>query len=176
MKISVVSPQFAPATCSTVYFTRAWGGTRTEYGASARRTLCPSPASFCARRARRRRLILTARARAAWARLIRKVYEADPLECPQCNGPMRIVALMEDPGVIRRILEHLRSVGAARHRAKSAARSRELAPVRQPAADLPSGSRHRLTCRMEKTLGAVGLWERACFALVFEIGCSVVNR
>lgn len=25
------------------------------------------------------------RARAAWARLIRKVYEADPLECPQCK-------------------------------------------------------------------------------------------
>ena len=30
-----------------------------------------------------------ARARATWARLIRKVYEADPLECPQCKGPMR---------------------------------------------------------------------------------------
>jgi hypothetical protein len=48
-----------------------------------------------------------ARARAAWARLIRKVYEADPLECPQCKGPMRVIALIENPGVIRRILEHL---------------------------------------------------------------------
>jgi hypothetical protein len=48
-----------------------------------------------------------ARARATWARLIRKVYEADPLECPKCKGPMRIIALIEDPGVIRRILEHL---------------------------------------------------------------------
>ena len=48
-----------------------------------------------------------ARAKAAWARLIRKVYEADPLECPQCKGPMRVIALIEDPGVIRRILEHL---------------------------------------------------------------------
>ncbi len=35
----------------------------------------------------------SARARAAWARLIRKVYEADPLECPNCNGPMRVIAL-----------------------------------------------------------------------------------
>jgi len=34
-----------------------------------------------------------ARARAAWARLIRKVYEADPLECPKCQGPMRAIAL-----------------------------------------------------------------------------------
>jgi hypothetical protein len=48
-----------------------------------------------------------ARAKAAWARLIRKVYEADPLECPQCKGPMRVIALIENPGVIQRILEHL---------------------------------------------------------------------
>ncbi|MBI3042846.1 MAG: hypothetical protein HYY78_08465 [Betaproteobacteria bacterium] len=34
-----------------------------------------------------------ARARATWARLIRMVYEADPLECPRCKGPMRIIAL-----------------------------------------------------------------------------------
>jgi hypothetical protein len=46
------------------------------------------------------------RAKAAWARLIRKVYEVDPLECPKCNGPMRIIALIDDPRVIRRILEH----------------------------------------------------------------------
>jgi hypothetical protein len=31
------------------------------------------------------------RAKAAWARLIRKVYEADPLECPKCKGPMRVI-------------------------------------------------------------------------------------
>jgi hypothetical protein len=48
-----------------------------------------------------------ARAKAAWARLIRKVYEADPLECPNCKDPMRIFALIDDPGVIWRILEHL---------------------------------------------------------------------
>ena len=48
-----------------------------------------------------------ARAKAAWARLIRKVYEADPLECPQCKGPMRVIALIENPAIIQRILEHL---------------------------------------------------------------------
>jgi Transposase zinc-binding domain/Putative transposase len=48
-----------------------------------------------------------ARAKATWARLIRKVYEADPLQCPKCNGPMRIIALIDDPQVVRRILEHL---------------------------------------------------------------------
>jgi len=35
-----------------------------------------------------------ARAKAAWARLIRKVYTVDPLECPQCKGPMRVIALI----------------------------------------------------------------------------------
>ena len=48
-----------------------------------------------------------ARAKAAWARLIRKVYEADPLECPRCKGAMRVIALIDDPGVSRRILGHL---------------------------------------------------------------------
>jgi len=48
-----------------------------------------------------------ARAKAAWARLIRKVYETDPLECPKCKGPMRVIALIEAPEIIRRILEHL---------------------------------------------------------------------
>jgi len=32
------------------------------------------------------------RAKQAWARLIRKVYEADPLECPKCKGPMRVIS------------------------------------------------------------------------------------
>jgi hypothetical protein len=50
---------------------------------------------------------VVARAKAAWARLIRKVYEADPLECPKCQGPMRVIALMGDPALVRRILEHL---------------------------------------------------------------------
>ena len=49
----------------------------------------------------------SSRARAAWARLIRKIYEADPLECPKCNGRMRVIALIEDPGIIHRILDHL---------------------------------------------------------------------
>jgi len=44
---------------------------------------------------------------AAWARLIQKVYEVDPLACPQCGAPMRVIAFINDPEVIRKILEHL---------------------------------------------------------------------
>ena len=47
------------------------------------------------------------RAKAAWARLIRKAYEADPLVCSKCKGPMRVIALIEDPAVVRAILKHL---------------------------------------------------------------------
>ncbi len=39
--------------------------------------------------------------------MIRKVYEANPLECPKCQGPMRVIALIDDPAVVRRILEHV---------------------------------------------------------------------
>jgi len=42
-----------------------------------------------------------------WARLIQKIYEVDPLVCPKCHGPMRIISLIENPSVIRDILNHL---------------------------------------------------------------------
>ena len=56
---------------------------------------------------------LASHAKSAWARLIRKVYEADPLECPKCEGPMRIIALIDDPPVVQRILEHLELWGGS---------------------------------------------------------------
>ena len=34
--------------------------------------------------------------RSAWARLIRKIYEVDPMLCPQCKHPMRVIAFIED--------------------------------------------------------------------------------
>jgi hypothetical protein len=43
-----------------------------------------------------------------WARLIKKVYAADPLTCPKCKAPMRIISFIEDPAVIRKILLHLK--------------------------------------------------------------------
>ena len=33
--------------------------------------------------------------RPRWARLITKVYEADPLLCPRCGGPVRIIAFID---------------------------------------------------------------------------------
>jgi len=60
-----------------------------------------------------------------------KVYEADPLECSKCKGSMRVIALIEDAGVIRRILEHLGVLSPAE-------RSPPLDPASWPAyASLP---------------------------------------
>jgi len=42
-----------------------------------------------------------------WARLIKKIYEVDPLICPKCQGAMRIIAFIEDDQIIQKILKHL---------------------------------------------------------------------
>jgi len=42
-----------------------------------------------------------------WARLIQKVYEIDPLICPKCEGEMRVISVIEDQAIIKKILQHL---------------------------------------------------------------------
>ena len=44
------------------------------------------------------------RCEANWARLIQKVYEVDPLECPNCGAAMRIIALICVPPFCRGLL------------------------------------------------------------------------
>jgi hypothetical protein len=39
--------------------------------------------------------------------LIKHVYEVDPLVCPRCAGSMRIIAFIEQPEIIAKILTHL---------------------------------------------------------------------
>jgi hypothetical protein len=39
-----------------------------------------------------------------WARLIAQVYEVDPLVCPRCSAPMRILAVITEPGEVCKIL------------------------------------------------------------------------
>jgi len=51
--------------------------------------------------------------RPAWARLIAKVYEVDPLRCTRCGSKMKVKAVITDPQQLRRILRHLIKTGAA---------------------------------------------------------------
>ncbi len=43
----------------------------------------------------------------SWARLISKVYQADPRVCKGCGSPLKIVAYINDQISIKRILNHL---------------------------------------------------------------------
>ena len=47
----------------------------------------------------------------SWRELIKKVWEVDPLLCPQCHHEMRIVSLINDAQIIERILLHVGSGG-----------------------------------------------------------------
>jgi len=39
--------------------------------------------------------------RRSGARLLRQVYEVDPLLCPRCGGTMRVIAVIKRPAVVR---------------------------------------------------------------------------
>jgi len=39
--------------------------------------------------------------------LFNRVNEVDPLTCPKCRGKMRVIAFIEDPHVVKKILRHL---------------------------------------------------------------------
>ena len=43
----------------------------------------------------------------AWARLIRKIYEVYSLTCPQCQGAMKVIRVIDQPDVVKQILQHL---------------------------------------------------------------------
>ncbi len=43
----------------------------------------------------------------SWAELMRRVFEVDVLECPACQGPMRVLAAIHPPEATRAILECL---------------------------------------------------------------------
>jgi transposase len=43
-----------------------------------------------------------------WAEMIRKVYEVDPLLCPECGGTMKVIAFLTDYSVVDRIIGQLK--------------------------------------------------------------------
>jgi hypothetical protein len=42
-----------------------------------------------------------------WADLLRRVYDLDALMCPRCAGRLRMIAVIMDQDVARRILDSL---------------------------------------------------------------------
>jgi len=74
--------------------------------ASGAATVLPSAAE-------RRRL------RRAWAQMIRRILEADPLTC-RCGAQMRILSFILDPRAVTKILRHIAEKATARERAPPA--------------------------------------------------------
>jgi len=112
-------------------------------------------------------------ARYRWAELLRRIYEVDPLACPRCAAPMRIVAVITDPAVITRILVHRArcaerallpapssllpapgpiGVSAAQHRARAARFSTQPRPVPGPTRSVIDAP----TTRPDVRIGRIG--------------------
>jgi len=68
------------------------------------------------------------RCSASWARLISKVFQADPLVCKRCGGPLKVVAYITDSVTIRQILDCGR--GASPSRQEEVAARRRIGRVR----------------------------------------------
>jgi hypothetical protein len=64
--------------------------------------------------------------RKSWARLIQKIYEVNPLVCPNCKNEMKIISVIEEEEVIKKILKHL---GLWEKKARPPAKTR-VAPTR----------------------------------------------
>ena len=55
----------------------------------------------------------------SWAQRLRRVFKLDLSSCEGCGGQVRVIASVEDPAVIGKILEHIETrrpvlVGAGR--------------------------------------------------------------
>jgi hypothetical protein len=68
--------------------------------------------------------------RAAWARLIKKICEADPQSCPRCHKLMKVIAVITDPAQVLKILRPLIRKGTPTPRSRS--RLAELIPSQCP--------------------------------------------
>jgi hypothetical protein len=54
-----------------------------------------------------------------WAQRVKRVFNIDIETRPACGGAVRIIACIEDPLVIEKILSHLDHKGASRPSARS---------------------------------------------------------
>ena len=48
-----------------------------------------------------------AKGRMRWAQLLKRVFDVDIEQCPHCGRQLKLIAAIEEPAVIQRILTHL---------------------------------------------------------------------
>lgn len=44
-----------------------------------------------------------------WAQRLKRVFHIDIETCRECSGAMKVIACIEDAGVIKKILDHLKT-------------------------------------------------------------------
>ena len=49
----------------------------------------------------------SAKGRLRWAQLLKRVFDIDIEQCPHCGGQLKLIAAIEEPAAIQRILTHL---------------------------------------------------------------------
>ena len=49
----------------------------------------------------------SAKGRMRWAQLLKRVFNIDIEQCPHCGGQLKLIAAIEQPAAIARILTHL---------------------------------------------------------------------
>ncbi|MFP2111652.1 hypothetical protein ACQKH4_22205, partial [Escherichia coli] len=72
------------------------------------------------------------RASMTWAQRLKRVFNIDIETCSGCGGAMKVIACIEDPIVIKQILDHLK------HKAETSG-TRALPESRAPPAELLLG-------------------------------------
>ena len=45
----------------------------------------------------------------SWAQRLKRVFAIDMETCPDCGGKLRVIASVEEPALIAKILEHVRT-------------------------------------------------------------------
>ena len=75
--------------------------------AKLRSQIVPAPAERATESLNENAHAQGAPARMSWARLLKRVFDIDIKRCPNCGGALKIIAAIEDPPVIVKILCHL---------------------------------------------------------------------
>jgi len=64
--------------------------------------------------------------------MIQKIYEVDPLTCPKCSGKMKVISVIEDEEIVKKILKHL---GLWNRKARPPPKSKGLPKVQEHTID-----------------------------------------
>ena len=60
-----------------------------------------------------------------WMQRLKRVFDIDIETCEKCKGPVKIIACVEDPAVIEKILRHLKEKAVSNNKV-------QLPPGRAP--------------------------------------------